>query len=321
MKRLSSGRAKAYAIIVFILTFLVIFLLPGYTVTAGGLLLGIFFTTFIESKMSTVIAGLASILIILFSVFFFESEMLRSYIITQTIFRIALVIFAVLVVFYIKNLYRDLQFDKTHMTSLFENATEGILLTNNKGVIILVNPAAERIFQYKANELINKPIEVLIPQQYRHGHVKLREGFHKHPSDRQMGSGRDLNGVRKNGDQIPVEVSLSFYHHQNELFVIAFIVDITLRKESESEMLKQQMKLEKVTNDIRKLNAQLEIKVEERTAILKEALQRLEQSQLELNEALDKERQLNEIKSRFVSMASHEFRTPLSTVLSSASLL
>jgi signal transduction histidine kinase len=60
--------------------------------------------------------------------------------------------------------------------------------------------------------------------------------------------------------------------------------------------------------------------VEERTVILKEALQRLEQSQEELSEAL-KERQLNEIKSRFVSMASHEFRTPLSTVLSSASLL
>src|SRR5690606_8612118 len=98
------------------------------------------------------------------------------------------------------------------------------------------------------------------------------------------------NGVRKNGDQIPVEVSLSFYHHQNELFVIAFIVDITLRKQSESEMVKQQLKLEKVTNDIRKLNSQLEIKVEERTVILKEALQRLEQSQLELNEALDKER-------------------------------
>lgn len=65
----------------------------------------------------------------------------------------------------------------------------------------------------------------------------------------------------------------------------------------------------------------LEAKVEERTVILKEALQKLEQSQIELSEALDKERQLNEIKSRFVSMASHEFRTPLSTVLSSASLL
>ena len=72
---------------------------------------------------------------------------------------------------------------------------------------------------------------------------------------------------------------------------------------------------------MRKLNAELEAKVEERTMILKEALQRLEQSQEELSEALDKERQLSEIKSRFVSMASHEFRTPLSTVLSSASLL
>ena len=72
---------------------------------------------------------------------------------------------------------------------------------------------------------------------------------------------------------------------------------------------------------MRQLNLELEAKVEERTVILKEALQRLEQSQDELNEALDKEKQLNESKSRFVFMASDEFRTPLSTVLSSASLL
>src|SRR6476620_6945595 len=86
-------------------------------------------------------------------------------------------------------------------------------------------------------------------------------------------------------------------------------------------MVQQQKQLERVTDEMRKLNADLEAKVEERTVILKEALQRLEQSQEELSEALDKERQLSEIKSRFVSMASHEFRTPLSTILSSASLL
>jgi signal transduction histidine kinase len=86
-------------------------------------------------------------------------------------------------------------------------------------------------------------------------------------------------------------------------------------------MMQQQQQLEKVTDDIRRLNTGLEAKVEERTIILKEALQRLEQSQQELHEALDKERQLNEIKSRFVSMASHEFRTPLSAVLSSATLI
>ena len=65
----------------------------------------------------------------------------------------------------------------------------------------------------------------------------------------------------------------------------------------------------------------MEKKVDERTHILKEALEKLEQSQTELHEALDKEKQQNEIKSRFVSMASHEFRTPLSAVLSSASLI
>jgi signal transduction histidine kinase len=82
----------------------------------------------------------------------------------------------------------------------------------------------------------------------------------------------------------------------------------------------QKKELEQMAIDMRKLNAQLEVKVEERTLILKEALKKLEESQEELSEALSKEKQLNEIKSRFVSMASHEFRTPLSTILSSATL-
>ena len=136
-----------------------------------------------------------------------------------------------------------------------------------------------------------------------------------------MGHGRELFGTKQDQTNFPVEVSLSTYVQNSNRFVIAFIVDITHRKEIEQNLLKQQKQLEKVSDEIRKLNSELEAKVEERTVILKEALQRLEQSQEELSEALDKERQLSEIKSRFVSMASHEFRTPLSTVLSSASLL
>ncbi|RYD92318.1 MAG: PAS domain-containing hybrid sensor histidine kinase/response regulator, partial [Sphingobacteriales bacterium] len=214
-----------------------------------------------------------------------------------------------------------MQFDKSHMTSLFENATEGIILTNSSAEIILVNPAAARMFGYEEGDLLGKPVETLLPKKYRAGHVQLRNGFYEHPSNRRMGSGRDLNGQRHDGSTFPVEVSLSAYNQGAERYVIAFIVDITHRKEIETSMLQQQQQLEKVTSDMRRLNAELEVKVEERTLILKEALQRLEQSQAELSEALDKERQLNEIKSRFVSMASHEFRTPLSAVLSSASLL
>ncbi|MGN6401143.1 MAG: ATP-binding protein [Flavisolibacter sp.] len=214
-----------------------------------------------------------------------------------------------------------MQFDTSHMTSLFENATEGFVVTNGKGEIALVNPSACRMFGYEAEELVGQKVEVLIPTHYRKGHVQLRDGFYHDPKNRVMGHGRDLNGQKKNGETFPVEVSLSTYVRNDERYVIAFIVDIAHRKEIEQSMIRQQKQLEKVTDEMRRLNAELEAKVEERTVILKEALQRLEESQQELSEALDKERQLNEIKSRFVAMASHEFRTPLSTVLSSASLL
>ena len=208
-----------------------------------------------------------------------------------------------------------------HITSLFENATEGFIVTDSKGIIFLVNPSACQMFNYQADELIGQKIEILIPSQYKKTHVALREDFYKHPQNRVMGHNRDLHGEKKGGINFPVEVSLSTYLRDGERYVIAFIIDITRRKEIEKSMLQQQQQLEKITNDMRKLNAELEAKVEERTIILKEALQRLEESQAELNQALDKERQLNEIKGRFVSMASHEFRTPLSTILSSASLM
>ena len=211
--------------------------------------------------------------------------------------------------------------DHNHLESLFENATEGIILTNRKGEIVLVNPAATAIFNYTADELIGKTIEILIPNRFHPRHEGHRNNFHAHPQNRAMGAGRDLFGKKKDGADVPVEVSLSHYQKDGETFVIAFIIDITRRKEIEKNLLEKQSELETVTNDIRKLNSELEAKVNERTQILKEALEKLEQSQRELSEALDKEKQLNEIKGRFVSMASHEFRTPLSTVLSSASLL
>lgn len=211
--------------------------------------------------------------------------------------------------------------DQTHMTSLFENATEGIILTNKAGRIIMANPASVRMFGYTEEELQGQGIEMLIPDRFKTHHHELRSDFYRNPSNRVIGHGRDLYAKKKDGTDIAVEISLSQYRKDKELFVIAFIVDITRRKEIENNMLKQKAELEKVTEKIRQLNTELEVKVEERTLILKEALQKLEQSQQELSDALDKERQLNEIKSRFVSMASHEFRTPLSTVLSSASLL
>jgi PAS domain S-box-containing protein len=208
-----------------------------------------------------------------------------------------------------------------HLTSLFENATEGIVVTNGQGTIIMINPSACQMFGYSPGELTDQKIEALIPPSYRKKHVSHRTAFYADPKNRKMGGNRDLLACRKEGTTFPVEVSLSTYVQDEERYVIAFIIDITSRKEIEKSIIQQKSQLEKVTEEMRLLNMDLEIKVEQRTIILKEALQRLEESQNELSQALDKERQLNEIKGRFVSMASHEFRTPLSTVLSSASLI
>ena len=214
-----------------------------------------------------------------------------------------------------------MRYNLVHLTSLFENATEGIVVTNSRGEIILINPSACQMFGYTSEELEGREIEMLIPASAKKIHVSHRNAFYQDPKNRKMGNNRDLLAGRKDGTSFPVEVSLSTYIQNEERYVIAFVIDITQRKEIEQNIKLQQMQLEKMTDELRLLNADLELKVEQRTNILTEALERLEQSQIGLNQALGKERELNEIKGRFVSMASHEFRTPLSTVLSSASLL
>lgn len=321
MPQLSSMQASIFALLVFVATLVVNFYLPGYSLSLSGFLVVIFLSVFVETRSSTIIAGLLSTACIFLFFLFNKDENITSRDVAELLFLVTLVLFATLIVLFIKSLLRDIQWDKSHMSSLFENATEGIILTNSKAEIILVNPSACRMFGYEQEQMVGEKIEKLLPKKFRSGHVQLRKGFYQHPQNRVMGSGRDLYGEKKGGENFPVEVSLSAYKQHGEQYVIAFIVDITHRKEIEQSMLQQKEQLEKVTADIRKLNSELEAKVEERTLILKEALQRLEQSQAEVSAALDKEKQLNEIKSRFVSMASHEFRTPLSAILSSASLL
>lgn len=322
MFKLNSRVVTILAVVVFAASLALAFLFSSYELAVSGILIIILLTAFIPGWQSTLVAGVAGMIALTGMVLYFkkgEAEIIKEML--SQVYSLLVILFVVVIVFFLKRLQQRIDHEKTHMASLFENATEGILLTDKNGCIILVNPAAERMFGYSHKELQGEKIEKLVPMRMHERHVKQREGFYKHPSNRSMGTGRDLYAARKDGSEFPVEVSLSYYKQRSESFVIGFIVDITSRKEIEQNLIKQKIELEKISNDIRKLNAQLEGKVEERTLILKEALQKLEESQQELSEALDKEKQLNEIKSRFVSMASHEFRTPLSTILSSATLI
>lgn len=209
----------------------------------------------------------------------------------------------------------------TMMTSLFANATEGIIFANRSGQIILANPYAEKMFGFSREEMAQQKIEILLPDNIRHKHVHHRDSFHANPVNRSMGAGRDLFAKRKDGTVFPVEISLSHYQLEGETYVIAFIIDITVRKQYEEIQLHQKEELQRVTNEIKKLNSELEQKVADRTMMLRETLAQLETSKEELEQALEKEKELSDLKSRFVSTVSHEFRTPLAAVLSSASLL
>jgi PAS domain S-box-containing protein len=194
-----------------------------------------------------------------------------------------------------------------NLNALFYFATEGIIIANDKGVIVKANPSAEKIFGYDKNELIGLKIEQLIPSRYKEKHVSHREQYNESPHPRSMGKNMDLFACKKDNSEFPVEISLSPFKDTSGSFVIAFIIDISERKLHEE--------------NIKKLNHNLENKVKERTKVLQEALHELESSKEKLSKALEKEKGLNEMKSRFVSMASHEFRTPLSTILSSVSLI
>ncbi|MEP6594682.1 MAG: PAS domain-containing sensor histidine kinase [Ginsengibacter sp.] len=206
--------------------------------------------------------------------------------------------------------------------ALFQNASLGILVIDKTGDIVLVNNFLVAQFGFdNSNELIGNKVEVLIPVRFHKHHVKDRNGYNANPERRPMGIGRDLFGVKKNGDEFPVEISLSSFNNDEGFFVIAFVSDITKRKEIEQAVFHQQEELASINKTIEKLNHELENKVIVRTQQLQSTLQELEKSKDELIKALSKEKELSDLKSRFVSMASHEFRTPLSTILSSVSLL
>lgn len=297
---------------------------------------------------------------------------------------------------------------------LFESAAEGLVVTNQQGIIEAVNPRVIEMFGYTREDLLGKKVEVLIPESSRTRHKDHRTKYAHHPSKRSMGRGMELQARHISGRTFPVEISLNHFQVGEGKMFMALISDITERVKAD-EALKRlnqelELKVSERTRDLRNsqhlyrliarnfpngiinvfdrdlnyvfvegqelyklgINSErlvgtnylarlapelkdeirsklqqaldghdttVEIKFRsnvymlnavglpgddgeiDQILVVEQNITQMKKAQNDIRDALNKEKQLSELKSRFVSMASHEFRTPLTTVQSSLGLL
>src|SRR6266480_3079148 len=124
---------------------------------------------------------------------------------------------------------------KEKLKGLLEAAPDAMIIANEKGQIVLVNRQTELLFGYGRSELINQPVEILIPIDFRKKHVTHRANYFLEPKVRAMGTGFELFAVRKNGTQFPVEISLSPLITEEGTLISASVRDITDRKKAEEK--------------------------------------------------------------------------------------
>lgn len=193
------------------------------------------------------------------------------------------------------------------LKAIIDNAIDGIITIDTRGIVESINPAALELFGFEAEEVIGQNIHILMPEPDRSLHDGYIDNYQRTGRKKIIGIGREVRGRRKNGSTFPFRLAVSEVFYDNKKIYAGIVHDLTKERAAEDRLLHHTEELERT--------------VSERTKVLIKTVAELEEAKAEVSNSLQKEKELSQLKSRFVSMASHEFRTPLSSVQLSASLI
>lgn len=193
------------------------------------------------------------------------------------------------------------------LDAIIENAIDGIITIDDKGVIEQLNPAALMLFGYGREELVGHNVSVLMPEPDHSQHDGYLSRYESTGKKHIIGVGREVTGKRKDGSVFPFRLGVSEIKFSDRKIFTGFIHDLSKEKANEEQ--------------IKSYTEKLEIKIKERTHDLIKLVSELEMAKENMQALFQKEKELNQLKTRFVSMASHEFRTPLSAIQLSAVLI